>query len=36
MTYGNPTSALSNALVVLVVAALFIITASLLTKWREE
>lgn len=36
MIYGNPTSALNNSLIILAVASFFIITASILTKWREE
>lgn len=36
MIYGNITSALTNSLIILAVAAFFIIVASLLTTWREE
>ncbi len=36
MIYGNPTSALNNSLIILAIATIFIISASLLTKWREE
>jgi len=36
MIYGNPASALNNSLIILAIAVILIVVASILTKWREE